>query len=702
MATNPTQTKGPYIGIDFGTTKTMVAEFDPAKRFPKVRKLGRQSDEMPTSMYVAEDGQVLFGDYADDEGGHDCLGYIRRFKMDLGKTTKRPFGRQLVKPVHLTERFLADLRTRLESEVCHRPVELAVITVPATFGPAQRKDLEQAASGAGFQEVVLLSEPEAAGLAYCEQNTDLSSKQRFLVADWGGGTFDLAVLERDEYGNSRVLGHYVDGLSGIGGEDLDDLFWDVAPRLLAGFPPLDRQPRQHWARYRRHITEIKKSLSVKPETTAGFVLENGDFVRRSVTRSELETIIGEKVLEGAGRVADLVKRCRADKCDLDYILLAGGTSLIPMIPLKFEQAAGLKCRRWAEGRDAIALGAAIHAFRVFGEEAAATPSQRPVAMDPNGKMAAMSRYRDLVEDSWIGNRISDEKRSFLAIKKAELGLTDPEARSIEIQVTGQYLPDGALSLGTRTTTQSTGNVLKIGIEKSDVVMQVYAFDPQAHVDLDWNQFVSESHFPVDYLLTIENTSGRELHSLRVSLEAADGRRHSILIQSISPGKDGTLYFSTVGLEGWFITAGDVVTVDGHGFGPEIFKITEAACARVSKNQRVRDEVPCFVILRKATFSSNYVLKLLNITTEMIRVVSVESTAGNLSSPIEIPLGGEAEIGWCELSGGRNLVPGDEFYISIQGYRGIHGVIAEGQAKKGGAWKVLAALGGIALAAAGAG
>ena len=379
MATNPTQTKGPYIGIDFGTTKTMVAEFDPAKRFPKVRKLGRQSDEMPTSMYVAEDGQVLFGDYADDEGGHDCLGYIRRFKMDLGKTTKRPFGRQLVKPVHLTERFLADLRTRLESEVCHRPVELAVITVPATFGPAQRKDLEQAASGAGFQEVVLLSEPEAAGLAYCEQNTDLSSKQRFLVADWGGGTFDLAVLERDESGTSRVLDDYVDGLSGIGGEDLDDLLWDAASEMLvgAGFPPLEKQPRMHWARYRRHITEIKKSLSVKPEITAGFALENGDFARRSVTRSELEEIIGGKVLEGAGRVADLVKRCRADKCDLDYILLAGGTSLIPLIPLKFEQAAGLKCRRWAEGRDAIALGAAIHAFRVFGAEEPTGPKPKP-------------------------------------------------------------------------------------------------------------------------------------------------------------------------------------------------------------------------------------------------------------------------------------------------------------------------------------
>jgi hypothetical protein len=106
-------------------------------------------------------------------------------------------------------------------------------------------------------------------------------------------------------------------------------------------------------------------------------------------------------------------------------------------------------------------------------------------------------------------------------------------------------------------------------------------------------------------------------------------------------------------------------------------------------------------VRKASFSSNFVLKVTNIQKRKIKITGFQSPAGSIQSPIEIEPDGQAEIGFCELSGNRNLAAGEEFLISIQGFRDVQGVIAEGQLKGSGAvWTVLGALGGLALAAAG--
>jgi actin-like ATPase involved in cell morphogenesis len=365
MSTNPNSSQGPIIGIDFGTTKTMVAEYDPAKRFAKVRKLGRGGDEMPTSMYVTDGGEVLFGDDADDEGIHDSSKHHRRFKMLLGKTTETQFGRRAAMPIDLAAEFLSHLRIRLESEVLHRPLEQVVLTVPAMFGQAQRKDLTKAAERAGFKNVELLAEPVAAGIAYCDHHTDLTKNLRFLVVDWGGGTFDLAVVERNEADECRALYDYVDGAGDIGGEDLDDELEIAVSEMVksTGFQPLELQPEHELGKFRRELTRAKEGLSSKNQVTANFTLD-GKLARIPLDQSRLEEIIHDKVHQGARQVAELVERCRKNGCKLDFILLAGGTSRIPMIPRLLEQSAGLPCRTWSEGRDAIALGAAIHAHRI--------------------------------------------------------------------------------------------------------------------------------------------------------------------------------------------------------------------------------------------------------------------------------------------------------------------------------------------------
>jgi molecular chaperone DnaK (HSP70) len=361
----------PIIGIDFGTTKTMVAEYDPLRMFAKVRKLGQSGDEMPTSMYVTDTDEVFFGDDADSEGEQDSSNHIRRFKMLLGKSTETQFGSKTATPTDLAAEFLTHLRQRLESDVFHRSVEHVVLTVPAIFGPAQRKDLTLAAERAGFKKVELLAEPVAAGIAYCNHHTDLSKDLRFIVVDWGGGTFDLAVVERNEADECKVLLDYVDGDSGIGGEDLDDDFRIAVSEMIKnrGHEPLELQPKHEWGRYRRELTRAKEGLSVKTNLTMSFTLNGGKLERIPIERSKLEEIIYEKVHQGALKVAELVARCRNNGCVPDFILLAGGTSRIPLISKLLEQVAGLPSRTWSEGRDAIAIGAAIYSHRVFDQKA---------------------------------------------------------------------------------------------------------------------------------------------------------------------------------------------------------------------------------------------------------------------------------------------------------------------------------------------
>ena len=181
-----------FLGIDFGTTKTMVASYDTNKKSAKPLTLGRGKFDKPTSMYATEVGELLFGDDADDEGITDHPNHIRRFKMKLGKLGMAHVGRKSGTAQQLTAEFLGNMREQLQNQVLHSSVDQVMLTVPAMFGPAQRQELTMAAKQAGFSQVELLEEPVAAGIAYCDEQSDLSKLIRFIVVDWGGGTFDVA------------------------------------------------------------------------------------------------------------------------------------------------------------------------------------------------------------------------------------------------------------------------------------------------------------------------------------------------------------------------------------------------------------------------------------------------------------------------------------------------------------------------------
>ncbi len=426
--------KQPHIGIDFGTTKTLVAEYDPVKMMAKPHKLGRGSFEMPTSIYATENGDLLFGDEADDDGITDLPNLIRRFKMKLGKPGMAHVGRKAGTAVDLTTEYLANVKKQLETQVLHTSVERVILTVPAMFGPAQRKDLTTAAKQAGFKEVELLAEPVAAGIAYCDHHSDLSKQLRFIVVDWGGGTFDVAHVERHASGELRIHEDFVVGLDDIGGEVFDDELWTVASSALdaAGHGSLDRQPRAEWGKFRRDLSRAKERLSSQDSVNMTFALEGGQSCKISLKREDFNNIIRPMVQRAASFVSQLLARANNAGHPPEFILLAGGTSRIPMIREELEKITGVECRQWSEGREAIGLGASIKAHQKWGLQA---------SLPRDDKEAAMTQYRGLLEAAWLDKKITPVECEFLEKKRTDLGLTYEESRSLQIQVLGFLIQD---------------------------------------------------------------------------------------------------------------------------------------------------------------------------------------------------------------------------------------------------------------------
>jgi len=427
-----------FIGIDFGTTKTMVAEYQQQKKSAKVHKLGREL-EMPTLIHDSETGERVYGDMADEEGDHDPIGRIDRFKLDLGKPSKQ-FGRKNCTAVDLTADFLSHLRELLKEEVVHHLIERVVLTVPAIFGPAQRTDLTKAAKQAGFKQVELLAEPVAAGIAYCDHE-GLKGKLRFLVVDWGGGTFDVALVDRDEAGGINVPKEYVKGRQGIGGEDLDDDFWEATSGRLVknGGAALEALPNTSWGKYRRDLKRTKERLSDKMEVPLPLLTQDNQPEIMTWTRSELEDVLSKRIREGVSAVAELVELCVKADMTPEFILLAGGTSRTPLIHKLLIETCNVPCRAWKEGRDAIALGAALYSHKLWGETQKAVEA---VKIDPVEEMkAAQSLYRKLLEAAWLDGYVTEEEQAFLEKERKVLKIRVKEATLLQTETFGCSIKD---------------------------------------------------------------------------------------------------------------------------------------------------------------------------------------------------------------------------------------------------------------------
>ena len=345
------------IGIDFGTTKTLVAYLNPRENRPETLRLGRGSDFVPTTAAIDARGQLFFGDEAEDMLEDPSVAYLRGFKMELGSGTPLYMLTQADGSVRhllaqeLVTAFLRRLRLEVQEKVfMGGEVREAVITRPVQFSPARCQALKEAALAAGFSKVILTTEPEAAGLAFCRLNTAEAFKGNALVIDWGGGTLDIALVSRQ---GDRIVRHseLTDGDMDIGGERFDERLWKHAEAQTGGarLNPVTQMPR---------VRKAKEQLSSRNSTPLRLSAESGACPPFEVTRELLNSLIAADVDKAAGMVQTLLARIPAEM-QPEMLLLVGGSSAIPLIREKLEAATVLPARSWQYSREAVALGAAL-------------------------------------------------------------------------------------------------------------------------------------------------------------------------------------------------------------------------------------------------------------------------------------------------------------------------------------------------------
>ena len=345
------------IGIDFGTTKTLVSFYDPESKTNGYVRLGRGIDKMPTSIYVDEDGVWQFGDDADDYMSLSPLRYRRDFKLWLGKNA--PYLVAKVEgTIHqftakdLAAKFLKHIKDQCEEMVFHEPVSSCTVTYPVAFSIAQREELKAAALEAGFERVKLLPEPEAAGYAYYTFGAD-KRLSKLMVVDWGGGTVDFAMvkLEGDEV--SLVPNSY-GGEVNVGGRKFDELLFTHLSRKIVqnggtcleddGDPQLNKK-----------VCSYKEQLSRVIAVKQVMLLGSKGVYRTELGRDEFDGVITPVVDRVVDQLKELLAKCTEKP---EALLLIGGSSSVPFIRERLEAEIGLKCVVWDKLNEAVAIGAA--------------------------------------------------------------------------------------------------------------------------------------------------------------------------------------------------------------------------------------------------------------------------------------------------------------------------------------------------------
>ncbi len=364
--------KNNTIGIDFGTTNTLVSFYDEDRGEHRAIPLGISEKSIPTVVYVDDDGAFYFGNDAEDRMVEHPERYCRGFKMRLASYTPALSyldGRMYPKSYRaseLTSSFLSYIKARVEEEVFGgEAIKMAVITCPVLFSPVQREELLSAARAAGFEQVSLADEPAAAGLAFsrlCPEESFGST----LVVDWGGGTLDLALVTRS---GQELVTHYdcVAGLMSKGGEHFDDLLEHYLAERFSSEHNLDLNTHSNNSSFslKKRMRKEKESLSHAMEKTVILVTKQQKIRSILLERSQFEQLIAPHVQEAAAIAVQLLESIRAKGYEPESLHLIGGSVEIPLIQSHLAKKTGLDCKRWSQHREAVSLGASMMALDAY-------------------------------------------------------------------------------------------------------------------------------------------------------------------------------------------------------------------------------------------------------------------------------------------------------------------------------------------------
>ncbi len=383
------------FGIDLGTTNSLIAAMEAGQ--PRVIADAVTGNALlPSVVALAPDGKVLVGDEAiaiephlsverdgrvsavDFPGGaagavvRSVKRYMGRGGSELADEDRRRYtftdvsgpvvrfqvGSRTYTPPQISAEILRALKLRAEAALDGEKVERVVVTVPAYFNDGQRQATKDAGRLAGLEVVRLVNEPTAASLAY---GLNQKAEGRVAVFDFGGGTFDISILNI-KGGIFEVLA--TNGDTHLGGDDLDRVLIDA---LLEGVPVATRADRHVWNSARLVAEDAKKRLSEAERVELKLDLADRK-VARSLTRAEFERMAAPLI----DRTLECCRRALADSGlsarEIDAVVLVGGSTRIPLVRKRVGEFFGREPLCTLDPDQVVALGAAVQASVLMGTQ----------------------------------------------------------------------------------------------------------------------------------------------------------------------------------------------------------------------------------------------------------------------------------------------------------------------------------------------
>lgn len=379
IATGSLQQEEIIVGIDLGTTNSLVAIIHPETRQPIALKEHNSSSLVPSVVHFDAFGNVTVGEQAKNFLITEPQNTIFSAKRLMGKSyndikentsffsykviddnttnlVKVQVGNKFYSPVDLSSFILKELKQRAE-HILKTPVNKAVITVPAYFNDAQRQATRDAGRLAGLDVLRILNEPTAASLAY-GLGLHKEEEKTIAVYDLGGGTFDVSILKISN-GIFEVLS--TNGDTYLGGDDLDN---EIVKYWLqqSGVNEDELKVNKEFAQAIRLKAEAAKIHLSSNDIFEGEL--NGD--QLTITKKIFEALAQPLVDKTIACCTNALKDAGLKKKDIDVVVMVGGATRVPLVKESVSSFFGKPVNDTVNPDEVVALGAAVQADILAG------------------------------------------------------------------------------------------------------------------------------------------------------------------------------------------------------------------------------------------------------------------------------------------------------------------------------------------------
>jgi molecular chaperone DnaK len=375
---------GRTVGIDLGTTNSLVAYIDSQTGQPKCIP-GPYGDTLcPSIVSLDPDGSAIVGEAARHRlltqpertiysvkrlmgrGPADVQSELKLFPFRIDPSSESvirvKLGDRVFTPPEISAFILRELKNWAENYF-GETVGRAVITVPAYFNDAQRQATKDAGKIAGLEVLRLVNEPTAAALAYGLHEKPAAAGGRVAVYDLGGGTFDISVLKLISTGDGdiyQVLS--TNGDTHLGGDDIDNLLQSFVHEQILQEDQIDFSPHAEFAQeLRKALIAMKHQLSTSESATLRFPLPNRAVFVHEFTRGAFEALIRPIVDRTMGPVKQALADAQLKPAEVDEAVLVGGATRTPLIRRTVQEFFDRKPHTELNPDEVVALGAAVQA-----------------------------------------------------------------------------------------------------------------------------------------------------------------------------------------------------------------------------------------------------------------------------------------------------------------------------------------------------